>query len=72
MVNLNMVNFYIHTHKLYITTTHTELRFLQHPGIQDGRKNLGEVGRSGYNVRCFVVKLSIERIKSIKVDEQIM
>ena len=50
---------------------YAELRFLQHAGIQVGRKNLGKVGRSGYNVRCFVVKLSIERIESIKVDEKI-
>ena len=43
------------------------LRFLWHRGIQDGRKNLGKVGRSGYNV-TFVAKLSIEMKK---VDEKI-
>ena len=36
-------------------------------GIQDSRKNLRIVGRSGYNMTYFVTKLSIERIETIKV-----
>ena len=49
----------------------TELRFPQHPGIQDGRGNLEKGGRSGYNVMCFVAKLIMKMIESIKVDEKI-
>ena len=30
---------------------------------------MGKVGRIGYNVTGFVTKLSIEKIESIKVDE---
>ena len=34
----------------------SELRFLQHQGIQDGRKSWGKVGRSGQNVTCVVAR----------------
>ena len=43
----------------------SELGFLRHPGIQAGRKNVGNIGRSGYNV----TKLSNKRIESIKEDK---
>ena len=33
-------------------------------------EDFGKVGRSGYNVTCFVGNLNIERIESIKVDKK--